>query len=86
MLFKNQFTSSKLQIQLLMLIVFPIPMFQVDSVRLLGIHLAVFLRRSLLQQVSGVESTFTRTGMGGYWVGTNRFTQGCQFVFFEMWK
>ena len=44
---------------------------KVASIRLKGTMLAVFVRRSLRPQVSGIASTSVPAGILGEWVGQN---------------
>jgi len=39
----------------------------VESIRLMGIHLVLFIRRPEIHYVSQVEKSYTRTGIGGLW-------------------
>ena len=43
---------------------------QIKSLRLVGIHMAVYVKRRHLGNISNIESEYTRTGLGGFWVSS----------------
>ena len=53
---------------------------QLKQVRLLGIHLVVFVHKDNLAYVTNVESEYTRTGVFGMWV-----SDGLTCAQFGMW-
>ena len=46
---------------------------QVENIRLLGIHLGVYARRTELHHLSCIEKSYTRTGLGGLWVSVVKY-------------
>ena len=58
-----------MSLQVPFLCVFNSIVFQVSSVRMLGISLMVFVSRDDVKYVTNVEAQYTRTGFAGYWVG-----------------
>lgn len=57
---------------------------QVKHVRLQGLILAIFTKREHLIQLRGIQSTYTRTGLGGVWVRPSRTAPHCEPCLFQV--
>lgn len=48
---------------------------KVHTIRLLGILLSIFSKKTHLTSIRNIETSYTRTGLKGFWVSANKNTE-----------